>query len=211
MNECMTIEDIYEKSNLSDIDIHIESMISLKLINKNYASALSVLHYTIGKLLTTMVDITERQINDCKENNQNNIIKITRYIDISRAAHDDIEKKLQDFGSSVSYIENLRFTHIDYVYIPPIDSIHINYDYNTLKYMMLHGGINYNMGPCKFIAGRESKNKEELIMTQRYCTYLISKLCSGDISASVSELLQFGSCVIIKALEAKKINCQLNR
>jgi hypothetical protein len=211
MNNCITIEDIYEKSNISDIDIHIENMISLRLENKDYSSALNIINYTLDKLMNIVINITNSQIDECKENNQNNIITMTRYIDTSVIAYNNIEKKNQEFGSKISYINNLRSTYIDYINSTPIHNININYDYKTARYTMLHAGIYYNMGPCKFVTDKENKTNNELVITQRYCFYLINKLFSDDINNYMSELLQLGSCIVLTILDNKKIKHPLSQ
>lgn len=205
MNECLTIDDIYENSNISDIDIHIENMISLKLLNKEYASAMNVIGCAISKLMDKAIYITNLQIEECKENNQDSIIRMTRYIDVSRNMHEEMEKKNQEFNSSVSYIENIKSNYID-VFIQPIHSININYDYNTFTYTMFHHNAVYNIIPCRFISKRDTKTSDELIITQRYCSFLINKLFNGEINNFINELLQLGSCIIFKALESKKLS-----
>ena len=203
MNEFLTIDDIYENSNISDIDIHIENMISLKLLNKEYASAMNVIGCAISKLMDKVIYITNLQIEDYKENNQDNIISMTRYIDVSRNTHEEMKKKIQEINSGVSYIENIKYNYTN-VYTQPIYSININYDYNTSTYTMLHRNAVYNIVPCRFITKRDTKTTDELIITQRYCSFLINKLFNGDIHNSINELLQLGNCIIFKALESKK-------
>jgi hypothetical protein len=203
MNECITIDDIYENSNISDIDIHIENMISLKLINRDYASAMNIIGCAMSKLMDKAMYITNLQIEECKENTQDNIIRMTRYIDVSRNTHEEMGKKIQEINSGISYIENIRSSYID-VYTQPIYSININYDYNTSTYRLSSGDTVYNIVPCKFISKRHTKTNDELIITQRYCAFLINKLFNGEINNSINELLQLGSCIIFKALESKK-------
>ena len=204
MNEFLTIDDIYENSNISDIDIHIENMISLKLLNKEYASAMNVIGCAISKLMDKAIYITNLQIEECKENNQDNIISMTRYIDVSRNTREEMEKKIQEINSGVSYIENIRSDYID-VYTQPIYSININYNYNTSTYTMFHNKAVYNIVPCRFISKRDTKTTDELVITQRYCLFLMNKLFNGEIHNYIDELLQLGSCIIFKTLESKKI------
>ena len=206
MNECITIEDIYEKSNLSDIDIHIENMISLKLLNKDYTSALNIINYTITNLLTTVIEITNTQINECKENTQDNIITITRFIDTSRNMYNEMKKKLEDFGSRISFVENIKSGYMNYVCNP-----NINYNYNISLYTMLHEDIYYNIRPFKFISSKEYKNNDDLVITQKYCIYLINRLYSSDIKNYIDELIQLGCCILITALNNKKTIYTANR
>ena len=203
MNECITIDDIYENSNISDIDIHIENMILLKLANKEYASAMNVIGCAISKLMDKVIYITNLQIEECKENNQDNIIKITRYIDISRNTNEEIIKKNQEINSGISYIENIRSNYIDHIYEQPISSININYNYNTSTYTMFHNNTVYNIVPCKIIPNQDTKTTNELIITRRYCSFLINKLFNNEINNSLNELLQLGNYILFKALESK--------
>lgn len=204
MNEFLTIDDIYENSNISDIDIHIENMVSLKLLNKEYAPAMNVICCAISKLMDKAIYITNLQLEECKENTQDNIIRMTRYIDNYRNIHEEIEKKNQEMNSYVSYIENIKTNYID-VYTQPIHSININYDYNTSTYTMFHNNAVYNIVPCRFISKQDTKTKDELIITQRYCSFIINKIFNGEMHNYINELLQLGSCIIFKALESKKI------
>ena len=177
---------------------------TLKLLNKEYASAMNVIGCAISKLMDKVIYITNLQIEECKENNQDSIISMTRYIDVSRNTHEEMKKKIQEINSGVSYIENIKSNYTN-VYTQPIYSININYDYNTSTYTMLHHNIVYNIVPCRFISRRDTKTTDELIITQRYCSFLINKLFNGEIHNSINELLQLGSCIIFKALESKKI------
>ena len=206
MNNYTTIDDIYEKSNIPDIDIYIENITSLKLEQKDYKSVICTLSNTVEKLLNIMINITNIQIDEYKENNQNNIIKMTRYIDFSKKAHDDMKKKVQDFENGISYIKNLRATYVDYVYTSPVASIYITYNYDISSYTLIYDNINYNMGTCKFPISRGYKNNGEQMNMHRH---LLNKLYEEDVDDSIIQLLQFSSSIIIKTLNSKKNTSRL--
>ena len=202
MND-ISIEDIYEKSDQSELDIYIDNTISLKLLNKDYVSALNILSYTIGRVIDIITNLTDIQIEHCKENKQDNIITMTRYIDASRIAYNNIEKKNQKFYSSISRIEKTRSLYVDHIYVKPVDSININYDYSRSMYILFHKGIYYNIEPYKFGSEIEYKTNKEILFTQSYCISLINRLYNSN-NININELIQLGGCIIIKALNSKK-------
>lgn len=177
-NKIVNIENIYNNAHISEIDTFIKNTINTKIRNKNYVSASESISGSIIKLMVEMINISNYQLNDCKENKQESIIKLVRYADTSNIILDSINESIKKYKDKTLLFNILKNRHINSHIIEDkkndiLDSIKMNYNKNTSIYTLLFNKVEYNTGPCNFILRTNNKARyAKRCVNKPVCSYI---------------------------------------